>query len=106
MDAEALFDEMAAKLVPRGASTGAMFGSRALKLADKVFATSGQGRIVVKLGAGTPPHASALEIGEPFDPSGKGRPMKEWIVFDDGQDPTTVAGFVEAAYELALSRRA
>ena len=104
MDADALYDEIAAELVPRGASTGSMFGSRALKLADKVFATSGQGRIVVKLGAGTAPHASALEIGEPFDPSGKGRPMKEWIVFDDDQDPVAVAAFAEAAFELAQSR--
>ena len=104
MDAEALFDEMASQLVPRGASTGAMFGSRALKLGDKVFATSGQGRIVVKLGAGTAPHASALQIGELFDPSGKGRPMKEWIVLDEDQDPDAVAALVEAAFELAQSR--
>lgn len=104
MDAEALFDEVAADLVPRGASTGAMFGARCLKLERKVFATAGHDRITVKLGAGTPPHASALEIGEPFDPSGKGRPMKEWVTFDAEQDADAVAGFVHAAFELALER--
>lgn len=105
MDAEGLFDDLAAELEPRGASTGVMFGARCLKLDRKVFATAGHDRITVKLGAGTAPHASALEIGEPFDPSGKGRPMKEWVTFNAEQDAEAVARFVQAAFELAQERR-
>jgi hypothetical protein len=100
MDAEALFDEIAADLVPRGASTGAMFGARSLTLGGKVFATTKNGRITAKLKAGTPIHTSALEVGEPFDPSGKGRPMKDWVTFDAAQQDDVVVGFVEAAFEL------
>ncbi len=105
MDAQALFDDLAAELEPRGASVSTMFGSRCLMLDRKVFATAGQDRITVKLGAGTAPHARALEIGEPFDPSGKGRPMKEWVTFNAEQDADSVAGFVQAAFELAQERR-
>lgn len=101
MDAEALFDEIAADLVPRGASLGAMFGARSLLFGGKVFATTKNGRVTVKLGAGTPAHASALEVGTPFDPSGKGRPMKDWVTFDAEQDAGAVAGFVEAALDRA-----
>lgn len=101
MDAEALFDEIAAELVPRGAATGAMFGARSLVFAGKVFATTKNGRITVKLKAGTPVHASALEVGTPFDPSGKGRPMKHWVTFDAAQQDDVVVGFVEAAFDRA-----
>ncbi len=106
MDAASLFDEIAAELVPRGASTGSMFGSRALKLATRSSPLSDTVASWSSSVPGRRQHASALEIGEPFDPSGKGRPMREWIVFDADQDPATVSGFVEAAFELAQSRRA
>lgn len=100
MDADALFDEIAAELVPRGASTGSMFGARSLKLDGKVFSTTKDGRITVKLKAGEPDHVSALEVGVPFEPSGKGRPMKDWVSFEDASLPDdVVARFVEAAFE-------
>ena len=100
MDAEALFDEIAAELVPRGAATGAMFGARSLKLGGKVFATTNNGRITVKLKAGEPDHTRALEVGAPFDPSGKGRPMKDWVSFEDASLPDdVVAAFVHAAFD-------
>ena len=101
MDAEALFDDLAAELEPRGASTGAMFGARSLTFGGKVFATTKNGRVTVKLGAGTPSHANALEIGVPFDPSGKGRPMKDWVTFDPASPEDVVAGFVVAALDRA-----
>ena len=104
MDAEALFDEMAVELAPRGALTGSMFGARSLTFGGKVFATTKDGRVVVKLEAGAPDHARALEIGQPFDPSGKGRPMKDWVTFDAAQQEDAVLGFVQAAFELAQDR--
>ncbi|MEO6606510.1 MAG: hypothetical protein ABIN55_12965 [Aeromicrobium sp.] len=101
MDAEALFDDLAAELEPRGALVGAMFGARSLKLGSKVFATTKNGRVTVKLGAGTAPHTNALKVGEPFDPSGKGRPMKDWVTFDATLPEDIVAGFVVAALDRA-----
>lgn len=99
MDADALYDELAAELAPRGASTGAMFGARSLTYGGKVFATTKNGRFTAKLGAGTPEHTQALEVGEPFDPSGKGRPMKDWVHLPAALDSEVVASFVEAAFE-------
>lgn len=99
MDADALYDELAADLAPRGASTGAMFGARSLTYNGKVFATTKNGRFTAKLGAGTEAHAKALEVGEPFDPSGKGRPMKDWVHLPASLDADVVAGFVEAAFD-------
>ncbi len=55
------------------------FGSNALKVNNKIFAMLVNGRLVVKL-----PRARVTELietgrGQPFD-SGKGTPMKEWVV--------------------------
>ena len=104
MDAEALFDDMTAELSVRGASPGAMFGARSLTLGRKVFATTKNGRVTVKLGSGTAVQERALEIGTPDDPSGKGRPMKDWVTFDADQDADEVGALIDAAFELAKKR--
>lgn len=59
-------------------SRGSLFGMPSLKLGKKAFAGSYDGGLVVKLGDA----ASGLDIdgATAFDPSGKGRPMKGWIV--------------------------
>lgn len=81
-DADELFDEMVEELAPRGVLPGALFGSRSLTLGGKAFAAFRHERLAVKLKAGTPDHAEALALAgaEPFDPSGKGRPMKDWVL--------------------------
>jgi len=58
---------------------GSLFGMPCLKAGSKAFAGSFDGGLALKLGAGA---AKALEIdgSAPFDPSGKGRPMKGWVV--------------------------
>jgi TfoX/Sxy family transcriptional regulator of competence genes len=75
------FDDLADDLVPEGVHTAKMFGSRALKHESKVFAVVHSDEMVFRLGAGTPVHAEAMALpgAELFDPSGKGRPFKDWV---------------------------
>ncbi|MCX4626284.1 hypothetical protein [Streptomyces sp. NBC_01443] len=88
-DPDALFDHIAADLAPRGVTAGAMFGARALKAHGKVFACLNGDALAVKLGVGTPAHTEALSLPgvELFDPSGAGRPFKDWVAL-----PTAQAG--------------
>ena len=82
MDPDTLFDDIADDLAPRGVTTGKMFGTRALKLHTKALACLRKsGTMVFKLGATTPAHAEALALpgAELFDPSGQGKPFKEWV---------------------------
>ncbi|WP_328764456.1 MULTISPECIES: hypothetical protein [unclassified Streptomyces] len=84
---DALFEDIAADLAPRGVTTGAMFGARALKARGKVFACLNGDTLAVKLGAGTPAHTKALSLPgvELFDPSGAGHPFKDWVVLPAGR---------------------
>ena len=81
MDVDALFDDIVEDLGPRGVLSGALFGARSLTFDGTAFACLKGGRFAVKLGAGSPLHAEALALpeGELFDPSGKGRPFKDWV---------------------------
>lgn len=81
MDVDALFDEIVEDLAPRGVLPGALFGSRSLTYEGRAFATFRRERMAVKLMAGTASHAAALTLdgARPFDPSGKGRAMKDWV---------------------------
>jgi hypothetical protein len=87
MDAEERFDQIVDDLAPRGVLPGALFGSRSLTYDGKAFAAFRRSRMAVKLVAGTPAHAEALALegSEPFDPSGKGRPMKDWVAVPAAQ---------------------
>jgi len=81
MDAEARFGAIVDDLAPRGVLPGAMFGARSLTLEGTAFACLKNEQLAVRLGAGTPAHAEALQItgASLFDPSGKGRPFKDWV---------------------------
>ena len=77
--------------VPDG---GQGFGSRTLKVNNRIFAMLVGGRLVVKL-----PRARVAELietgrGQPFD-GGKGTPMKEWIALT-GDEAECRALVVEA----------
>ncbi len=63
----------------------AMFGMPCLKLAGKAFAGSFDGGVVFKLDEDAREGALALKGAKLFDPSGKGRPMKEWVVVPRAQ---------------------
>jgi hypothetical protein len=73
---DAVADEMAAT---SSAITGKMFGMPCLKNNGKAFAGFYQGAMVFKLRVPSHSEALALSGARLFDPSGRGRPMKEWV---------------------------
>ncbi|MCX4751053.1 hypothetical protein OG455_37075 [Kitasatospora sp. NBC_01287] len=99
MTSDALFDELATDLAPRGASAGAMFGKRGLKAHGKAFVCLKGDLLAFRLGNGTPAHAEALALpgAELFDPSGKQRPFRDWVAI-----PVAHAGAWPRFAELAL----
>jgi hypothetical protein len=58
-----------------------MFGVPCLKINKKAYSSFFQNCMVFKLKAGSEIHSEALSLdgSHLFDPSGKNRPMKEWI---------------------------
>lgn len=56
-----------------------MFGKPCLKAGGKAFACFFQDCMVFKLGGLAHKEALGLAGSVLFDPSGKGRPMKEWV---------------------------
>lgn len=75
------YDAVAAELCATApVAAGQMFGMPSLKREGKAFAGFYQDAMVFKLGA--PEHAEALALAGAhlFDPSGRDRPMKEWVV--------------------------
>lgn len=78
--AEAEYQKIADALVDGDEITaGQMFGKQCLKVGGKAFVAQHLDTVVFKLGA--PEHANALALPGAvlWDPSGKGRPMKEWV---------------------------
>ena len=82
MDARARYDEIADDLVARnpGVGLGQMMGMPCIKKGGKMIGGFWEGAMVFKL---TDPavreRALTLEDAALFDPSGKGRPMREWV---------------------------
>jgi hypothetical protein len=62
-----------------GAESGKLFGKPCFKRNGKAFLCFFKNEIVFKLTGDA--HAAALAVpgAQLFDPSGKGRPMKEWV---------------------------
>ena len=81
MNPDDLLDDIAAQLADTGATAGAMFGKRALKAAGKAFACLKGDDLAFRLGKDTPDHGDALTLpgAHLFDPSGGGRPFKDWV---------------------------
>jgi len=64
---------------------GALFGMPSLTLGGKAFAGAYAGGVVFKLPPSEREQAATLPDSTTFDPSGRGRPMKEWVVVAVGQ---------------------
>ncbi|WP_196811012.1 hypothetical protein [Arthrobacter sp. 35W] len=79
--AVAAFESVAADLASTGVVAGKMFGARALLLDKKALACLNGEHMAFKLGRDSPRHAAALAVpgAELFDPSGMGRPFKDWV---------------------------
>ncbi len=56
-----------------------MFGKPCFKINGKAFVCFFQNEMVFKLSGTAHSEALALSGSKLFDPSGKGRPMKEWV---------------------------
>jgi hypothetical protein len=85
VDPRARYDEICDDLVARnpGVSLGQMMGMPAIKAGGKLIGgfARAEGAMVFKLpDAGEREAALALEGAHLFDPSERGRPMKEWVV--------------------------
>jgi hypothetical protein len=75
---EAVVSEMTAT---SSTTSGKMFGMPCLKNSNgKAFAGYFEGAMVFKLGGDSHGEALALSGARLFDPSERGRPMKEWVV--------------------------
>ena len=74
------FAEIADELAERGVSVTKMFGMPSLKAGGKLFAGVYGDALTFKLGGDAHATALALKGAELFDPSGRGRAMKEWVV--------------------------
>jgi hypothetical protein len=103
MTADQEFDRIAAGLLGAGARAGAMFGKRALLVGSKAFACLKGDALAFRLGAGSPEHTTALGLpgAALFDPSGKGRPFKDWVAVPI-TEATRWSGLAEHALHAAL----
>lgn len=86
----------------KGAEKSQMFGKPCYKVGGKAFVSLFNKTMVFKLSGDAHQEALSLDGSEQFDPSGKGRLMKEWV-----QVPFYYAElwpkFAEAAFEYVKS---
>jgi len=79
-DSRAEYDAVVSEMLASSpATSGMMFGMPCLKNNGKAFAGFYQGAMVFKLGGSRHAGALALSGARLFDPSSRGRPMKEWV---------------------------
>jgi len=84
------------------AESGKMFGHPVYKINKKAFVCYFHGDMVFKLDPDTKEEALKLKGAVLFDPSGKKRPMKEWVQLKYTHKKTWQA-FSEAAANYILS---
>lgn len=97
---EELFIAIGQKL--KSAEQSQMFGKPCFKVKGKAFMCLFEGEVVFKLNGDVRSEAVTLKGAQLFDPSGKKRPMKEWV-----QVPYSYKNkwkkFAEAAMEYVKS---
>jgi hypothetical protein len=82
LEPQAEYDAVVSEMMDTSpTSSGKMFGMPCLKNSNgKAFAGFFEGEMVFKLGGDSHGEALALSGARLFDPSERGRPMKEWVV--------------------------
>ncbi len=82
LEPQAAYEAVVSEMIATSPTTsGKMFGMPCLKNSNsKAFAGYFEGTMVFKLGGASHAEALALAGAKLFDPSERGRPMKEWIV--------------------------
>ena len=79
-DAREAFDVLASLLEGDEVTRGKLFGHRCLKVRGKAFLVDFEEDLVFKLGREEmAPLLAGHDDLNGFDPSGKGRPMKDWL---------------------------
>lgn len=75
------FEEIAKELGKKhkGIELSQLFGKPSIKINGKAFSCYFEDEMVFRLPATTHKYAMELKGSKLFDPSGKGRPMKEWV---------------------------
>jgi hypothetical protein len=68
-----------ALLLDPGVSETQMMGMPSLKIAGKLFGGLNGDALAVKVGRARADELIAAGRAEPFDPSARGRPMKDWV---------------------------
>lgn len=84
------------------AVAGKLFGKLCYKIKGKAFVCFFQNEMVFKLNSDKHSEALSLDGSQLFDPSGKGRPMKEWVQvsYDDAD---RWSEFAASAYNYVSS---
>ena len=79
---QAAYEAVVSEMIATSPTTsGKMFGMPCLKNSNgKAFAGYFEGTMVFKLGGASHAEALAIPGAKLFDPSGRERPMKEWVV--------------------------
>lgn len=80
MSAQAEYEKLVASLIKvEGVTASQMFGKPCMKINNKAFMAQHKEVVVFKLGA--PQHDKAMKLDGAvlWDPSEKGRAMKEWV---------------------------
>jgi hypothetical protein len=105
MNPQARYEGLVAAMLEGDAvEAGQMFGKPCLKVRGKAFAAFHEDRLVFKL-AGTSREAALKEKRAAlWDPSGKGRPMKEWIAIS-GKTTFDELAYAKAAYEYVSNQK-
>ena len=80
------------------------FGAPAAKVEGKIFVAVWRGRLLARLGAEEVDQRVANGGGERFDPSGKGRPMRDWLAADAEPDEWVELALGALAFTAAKAR--
>lgn len=92
-----LLDVVVAELGDPAITRGRMMGRPIVSWSGTMFGCLSGDTLALKLGAGNPEHAAALQVAgaELFDPGGKKRPFKDWvsIPLESGDEWVRFAGY-------------